>query len=253
MGMRTEDAIYRVETMRVKHIASISFGKDSLAMLAKIKENGMPLDSVVYVEPMFDENTSAEYPEMVDFIQKAEERLLYMYGVKVDHIRSDKTFCEVFYQVKVKGKHVGTIYGFPMTSWSWCNDRLKQRAFRQYFKEAGEHVRYIGLAADETRRLKRLADNARAPLAELGITESQAMSICRERGLLSPLYDDERIKRIGCWFCPKQNIKSLAWMKRMHPDLWAKMLEMQDESPVLFKPNESLFDIDGKLDKGIEA
>ena len=235
--------------MCVKHIASISFGKDSLAMLAMIKENGMPLDSVVYVEPMFDENTSAEYPEMVDFISKAEERLLDMYGVKVDHIRSDKTFCEVFHQVKVKGKHVGTIYGFPMTSWAWCNDRLKQRAFRQYFNAAGEHVRYIGLAADETRRLKRLADNARAPLAELGITESQAMSICRERGLLSPLYDNDGITRIGCWFCPKQNIKSLAWIKRMHPELWAKMLEMQDESPVLFKPNESLFDIDGKLDK----
>lgn len=235
--------------MSVKHIASISFGKDSLAMLAMIKENGMPLDSVVYVEPMFDENTSAEYPEMVDFVSKAEERLLDMYGVKVDHIRSDKTFCDVFHQVKGKGKHVGTIYGFPMTSWAWCNDRLKQRAFRQYFKAAGEHVRYIGLAADETRRLARLAENARAPLAELGITESQAMSICRERGLLSPLYDDESITRIGCWFCPKQSLKSLAWMKRMHPELWVKMLEMQDESPVLFKPNESLFDINRKLDK----
>ena len=75
------------------------------------------------------------------------------------------------------------------------------------------------------------------------------MSICRERGLLSPLYDDESITRIGCWFCPKQSLKSLAWMKRMHPELWVKMLEMQDESPVLFKPNESLFDIDRKLDK----
>lgn len=234
--------------MSVKHIASISFGKDSLAMLAMIKEKGMPLDGAVYVEPMYDENTSAEYPEMVDFISKAEERLIDMYGVKVDHIRSDKTFCDVFHQVKMKGKHVGTIYGFPMTSWAWCNDRLKQRAFRQYFRSAGEHVRYIGLAADETRRLARLAENARAPLAELGITESQAMSICRERGLLSPLYDDESITRIGCWFCPKQSLKSLAWMKRTHPELWEKMLEMQVKSPVLFKPNVSLFDIDVKLD-----
>ena len=33
-----------------KYVASCSFGKDSLAMLIKIKELGLPLDEVIYVD-----------------------------------------------------------------------------------------------------------------------------------------------------------------------------------------------------------
>lgn len=56
-----------------KYIASCSFGKDSLAMLIKIKELGMPLDEVVYCDIRFDNNISGEMPKMAEFIPKAEK------------------------------------------------------------------------------------------------------------------------------------------------------------------------------------
>ena len=43
-----------------KYIASVSFGKDSVATVILAKEYGEPLDEVVYCEVMFDDNNAAE-------------------------------------------------------------------------------------------------------------------------------------------------------------------------------------------------
>lgn len=150
----------------MKHIASISYGKDSLAMLDVIMKNNLPLDDVIYVEVMATDTLSAELPDMVKFIEYADKRLHELYGITVTKLRSDMTFEDVFYKVKGnRAKFPGTIYGYPMTcQFAWCNDRLKQRAFDKYFKGIGEDSkRYIGLAADETRRLNKMKDYAIAP------------------------------------------------------------------------------------------
>ena len=63
----------------MKYVASLSFGKDSMAMLIKIKELGLPLDEVIYVDIMFDDDISGETPEMASFITKAEKILKEKY------------------------------------------------------------------------------------------------------------------------------------------------------------------------------
>lgn len=52
----------------MKHVASCSFGKDSLATVILAREHGEPLDEVVYCEVMFDQDVSGEVPEHRDFI-----------------------------------------------------------------------------------------------------------------------------------------------------------------------------------------
>ena len=42
----------------MKYIAFLSFGKDSLAQIIKIKELQLPLDEVVYVDIRFDKDIS---------------------------------------------------------------------------------------------------------------------------------------------------------------------------------------------------
>ena len=49
--------------MSPKHVASCSFGKDSIATILLALEYGEPLDEVVYCEVMFDDATSGEVPE----------------------------------------------------------------------------------------------------------------------------------------------------------------------------------------------
>ena len=72
----------------MRYIASCSFGKDSLAMLVKIKELGLPLNEVIYVDIRFnDEQYSGEMPKQREFIPKAKKILKEKYDIDVIEIR----------------------------------------------------------------------------------------------------------------------------------------------------------------------
>lgn len=50
----------------MQYIASLSYGKDSLAMLKVIKQHNMPLDRIVHSEVWATDDIPAEVPEMVE-------------------------------------------------------------------------------------------------------------------------------------------------------------------------------------------
>ena len=87
-------------------------------------------------------------------------------------------------------------------------------------------VSYLGLAADEPIRLERLKPDQVSLMAKYGVTEQDAFAMCRQEGLLSPLY--EYSHRGGCWFCPNASMTELRHLYHAHPDLWQLMLELQD-------------------------
>lgn len=224
----------------MKYIASCSFGKDSLAMIIKIKELGLPLDEVIYCDIRFDNNISGETPEMAEFIPKAEKVLKERFGIEVKHLTYKKTFKEQFYTVKERGKRIGDNYGFPYVIGSWCNSRLKIEPIKNYLKSIKEPViQYVGIAYDEPKRYERLNHETHiAPLYDLKITENQAMEICREYDLLSPIY--ETSFRGGCWFCSKQRLSQLKWLYDKHNDLWNILKEMEKDSRNTFRINATL-------------
>lgn len=234
----------------MKYIASCSFGKDSLAMIIKIKELGLPLDEVFYVDIRFDdEQFSGETPPMRKFIPKAIKLLKEKYNIDVKIVKSKITFKEQFYKVKQKGNHIGDNYGFPFTIGAWCNSRLKLEPIRDYLKTFKEPVmQYIGIAYDEPKRLERLdKDKYITPLVDLKITEKEAMEICRKEGLLSPIY--ETSFRGGCWFCVKQNIRQLKNLYHNYPELWNKLKEMEKNSHNTFRPNKTLKQLEDRFKK----
>lgn len=177
----------------MKYIASCSFGKDSLAMIIKIKELGLPLDEVFYVDIRFDnEQYSGEMPLMREFIPKAKKILKEKFNIDVVEVKSKITFKDQFYKIKQRGNHIGDNYGFPYTIGAWCNSRLKLEPIKDYLKKfKGEEViQYVGIAYDEPKRYERLNhDTHIALLYDLKITEKEAMEICKEHDLLSPIYE----------------------------------------------------------------
>lgn len=230
----------------IKHIVSFSGGKDSTAMLLKMIENNMPIDEVVYCNIMATPTIGAEYPEMYKYLDRIDEYLMKSIGKKLTRIEPKISFEEQFYTIKQGNKHKGEIYGFPYTISSWCNDRLKMKALNKYFKQQGEHIRYIGIAYDEPKRLAKLQENARAPLAEWKMTEKDCLEFLKERNLLNPLY--EKFNRLGCWFCPKQSLKSLRILRRDYPELWNMLLKWQLDSEVKFKPNYTVQQLDERFE-----
>ena len=233
-----------------KYVASCSFGKDSLAMIIKIKELGLPLDEVIYVDIMFDDNISGETPEMARFIEKAEKILKDKFDITVTHLHS-VTFKEQFYTVKQRGKHIGDNYGFPYTIGAWCNNRLKIVPITKYLKSQKEDViQYVGIAYDEPKRYERLNhDTHIAPLYDLKITEAEAMEICKKHDLLSPIYKTSF--RGGCWFCPKQRLSQLRWLYKEHRELWDILKVMEKDSFNTFRPNTTLSELEERFNNEI--
>ena len=231
----------------MKYVASVSFGKDSLAMLIKIKELGLPLDEVIYVDIMFDDNISGETPEMASFITKAEKILKEKFNIEVTHLKGI-TFKEQFYKVKQRGNHIGDNYGFPYTIGAWCNDRLKMQPIKEYLRKQKEQViQYVGIAYDEPKRYERLNHETHiAPLYDLKITEKEAMEICEKYDLVSPIYKTSF--RGGCWFCPKQRLSQLKWLYKEHNDLWNILKDMEKDSFNTFKPNVTLKDLEERFE-----
>lgn len=226
----------------MKHIVSYSGGKDSSAMLIRMVEENMPIDDIVFINVMATPTMGAEFPEMYEYLEKMED---YIHQ-KITIVPSVISFDEGFHQTYQTGKRAGTIYGYPLTVGAWCNDRLKLRAINRHYKSYGDHIRYLGLAADETKRLARLHPNCRAPLAaDWGMTEQDCIAFLKERNMMNPLY--EKFRRLGCFFCPKQSLGSLRVVRHDYPKLWQMMLKWDEESPRTFKPECTVHDLDRRF------
>lgn len=241
----------------MKYILSLSYGKDSMALLLEVIRRKLPLDYVIHCDIMFDKNTSGEHPLMAEWIPKAEKMLKDKFGIDIIHLTAEKNFCEQFYTIKKKGNRKGLNYGYPYTIGAWCNDRLKLQPIKKFIKEIinnGEKVtEYIGIASDEPKRLERYKEletekHKYITLADLGITEDEAMQICREHNLLSPKY--EKSFRGGCWFCPKQSMPDLWNLWHDYPDYFNTLVQMEKDSFNTFKPNKSLKQIKETFEKG---
>ena len=80
------------------HIASCSFGKDSIATILLALEHKEPLDRVVFAEVMFDHERgiSGEIPEHITWIYSHAIPKLESMGVKVDVVKARKDYKSFF-------------------------------------------------------------------------------------------------------------------------------------------------------------
>ena len=114
--------------------------------------------------------------------------------------------------------------GWPGIRVRWCTGQLKTHLItKEVNRLKGElgAIHYVGIAADEAWRCK----DERYPLVEWGITEAQALQSCYDRGFdFGGLY--EIYHRASCWCCPFQRIDELRKLRKHHPELWEKLLEL---------------------------
>lgn len=162
-----------------KYVASVSFGKDSLAMLLLILEKGLPLHEVVFYD------TGMEF-QAIYSIRDRILPILEEHGVKYTELHPPRPFLFDMLEKPINSKKNGLHYGY-----SWCGGcarwgtATKTAALDSHARKAGKNVvQYVGIAADEPKRLRRLEENKVAPLADWGITEADALRLCYEGGVL---------------------------------------------------------------------
>ena len=210
----------------MRYLASCSFGKDSLAAILLAKKHGEPLDEAVYCEVMFDKTISGEVPEHRDFIYTKGIPALERMGIKVTVLRGKKTYVDLFTGRITRGPKKGMLRSFPVCGKCYVQRDCKLRPILRYQKTLPpDTVQYIGIAYDEPKRLSRLKGQQVSLLEKYHYTEEDAKQLCQTAGLLSPVY--AFTDRGGCWFCPNAKRKELRHLYDHHPELWARMLELQ--------------------------
>ena len=200
----------------MKHIVSFSGGKDSTAMLLMMLEKGMQVDQIIFAD------TTLEFPEMYEYIDKIENYI----GREIIRTKPKKSFDEWCYGKIVRGKRKGEIRGLPPVLYPcyWTRESKVNPMF-QYTK--GNCV-YFGIASDEYKRANPKPDiTAVYPLVEWGVTEMECLDYLRNLDLANPLY--LHVKRTGCWLCPKQNKRSLKHLYTFYPELWEKLKAVCEE------------------------
>jgi 3'-phosphoadenosine 5'-phosphosulfate sulfotransferase (PAPS reductase)/FAD synthetase len=184
------------------HIASCSFGKDSIATILLALENNEPLDRVVFAEVMFDheKGISGEIPEHIEWIYNTAIPKLESMGVKVDVVRAKKDYVQLCNTVLKRGKNAGSKYGLQNSNPCYANSELKISAIRKYCRDIAKEydiIQYVGIAIDEPIRLQRLDGTNKVSLLEkYGYTEAMAKAKCAEYQLLSPIYGGGAARRM---------------------------------------------------------
>lgn len=244
----------------MKYFHSWSGGKDSTASVILDHIHGLPPSTIVFSEVMFDKKRgiSGELPEHIDFVKNKAKPIFEEWGFTVEIVRAEKDYLDLFNQVITKSKipeRNGKKCGFLIGGRCAANRRLKTDPIKRFYKTldiaGAEYKEYIGIAVDEPKRLERLQGTNKTSLLELfGYTEQMAFELCKKYDLLSPIY--EISARGGCWFCPNQSYKSIAWLKRTHSELWDELRKLSADTEMVstrFKFDDSFADADRKADK----
>ncbi len=245
------------------HVVSLSGGKDSTAMLLLMIEKEIPIDVVLWAD------TGMEFPEMYDHIRKLDEYLFQRRGIHITRLSHPLGFeWLMFDEPKQKPSAIEnrkakgvSLYGngWPGIRVRWCTGQLKTHLLEKYansLKKDRQVLHYVGIAADEAWRCK----DKIYPLVEWGITEAQALQICYDLGFdFGGLY--RLYARASCWCCPFQRIGALRTMRTHHPELWARLLDMDrraqeqfGETPLgQYKTNYTVAELDARFEKEEKA
>jgi len=216
----------------IKHIVSLSGGKDSTAMLLRMLEEGMPVDIILFCD------TGLEFDAMYRHIDKLEQYI----NKPITRLKAPQSFEYLFYEYMPKRKNPelegrkGFSWGGPRNR--WCTSVLKTRVIDRYLKDLSEEYtlcQYIGIAADEPQRIRKF----NYPLIDWGMTEADCLAYCKERGFdWDGLYDI--FNRVSCWCCPLQSFEELRKLRRHFPELWEKLRYMDKHTWRKFLKNYSV-------------
>jgi 3'-phosphoadenosine 5'-phosphosulfate sulfotransferase (PAPS reductase)/FAD synthetase len=194
------------------NIVSMSFGKDSTAMLEMMVERNEPIHSAMWFD------TEWEFPE----IREHAKKVIQNTGVNLQVIRHWAGF-----------KFLEKRYGAPHGSGGWCTAAKRDccnKYMRLMIKDNPNIVECIGFTTDEIKRANRLKKKwpVRFPLIECGISEKDALEYCYAKGYdFGGIYDWMPSKRVSCYKCPKQSKADWAAIREHHPELFAANQRME--------------------------
>ncbi len=221
----------RTDKRSVRHILSLSGGKDSAALALYLR------DRVPDMEYIFND-TAKELPETYEYLDRISDYL----AKPVVRLNADLGF-----------DHWYSVYGemIPSNHRRWCTKMLKLKPFEAYVGD-DPVLNYVGLRADENRKgyiSHKPNITPVYPFQDDGLVLSDIKRILTESGVGLPPYTEWGRSRSGCFFCFYQQKIEWVRLKERHPELYeeAKKYEHahgQDGTVFTWSRGESLTDLE---------
>lgn len=230
------------------YIASVSFGKDSLAMLLKLLELNYPLNEVIFYD------TGMEFK----CIYKIRDKIISL--LKNTNIKFTQLNPSIKFEYKMFDKPVKHRNGTISNGYSWCGGACrwatsdKTNTIKKYLSKYSQYCEYIGIASDEIKRIEKERPKTKLlPLVEWKMTEKDCLNYCYNKGY-SWIEDGIEIysilDRCSCWCCSNKNLKELEQYYLYLPTYWNKLKEFQKRTNRPMKNNKyTVFDLEKKFDK----
>lgn len=231
----------------MKYIASVSYGKDSLAMLLKLIEYKKPLDEVIFYD------TGMEFQAIYDIRDKILP-ILEKNNIKYTELKPKCPFEYTMFDKPVKHRD-----GTYSKGYSWCGGRCrwgtteKNRSISIYLKNlyGEDYKEYVGIAADEPSRIKDDIHKLYPLFTNWKMSEYDCLEYCYSKGFY---WDEDGVRlydvldRVSCWCCSNKNLKELRNYYKFLPKYWNKLKEYQSKTNRPFKNNKyTIFDLENKF------
>ena len=207
----------------VRHILSLSGGKDSTALAIYLRDRIPDLEYVFC-------DTDKELPETYEYLDRVEAYL----GQPIVRLRNDGRGFD---------HHLILRRGYlPSPRMRWCTQQLKIRPYERYVGDDSV-LSYIGIRADEDRQgyISRKRNITPVyPLKDDGLVKADVFRLLESSGLGLPRYYEWR-SRSGCYFCFFQQRIEWVGLLENHPELFeaAKSYERYGEGENCFTWVES--------------
>src|ERR1035438_8034174 len=199
-------------TDAVRHILSLSGGKDSAALAIYMRDRALQMEYIFH-------DTDKELPETLDYLARLEAIL----GQPITTTSTTDNF-----------DHWLTVFGgmLPSNHRRWCTRQLKLEPFERYVGD-DPVVNYVALRADEN-RIGYISTKPNIqtvyPFQEDGLVRADIIRILEESGLGLPPYMEWGRTRSGCYFCfYQQKIESVRLYEN-HPAYFALAMEYEERA-----------------------
>ncbi|WP_415909187.1 phosphoadenosine phosphosulfate reductase family protein [Oleiharenicola sp. Vm1] len=201
-------------TPPLKHILSLSGGKDSAALAIYMRDRVPDMEYIFH-------DTDKELPDTYEYLGRLEAYL----GRKIIRTNFGTTFDHL---LRTKGGML------PSNHRRWCTEYMKLAPFEAYVGD-GPCVNYVGIRADE-KRVGYISHkpNIKAvfPFIEDGIDYTGVLDILNRSGLGLPPFMTWGRSRSGCFFCFYQQKIEWVRLRRKYPELY-------EQAKAYEKPNRT--------------
>lgn len=220
----------------------LGLGLDSTAILCAMHQLGVRPDYIIFSD------TGSEWPEtykhrdevMVPWLRSIGfPELVVTRRMESIKVKREETLLDEIQRTRT----------LPSVAYGWhkCSLKFKAEAINGHMKKlpwvraewamGRRIVKVIGYNAKEPRRAKPTFPGREGeqyvpyyPLFQWGLDRDDEAQIVRDSGLPVP-------KKSACWFCPHNTDEEWLRLRREHPELWEKCLDMERESLAEDNPN----------------